>query len=307
MLSLDEIEQKILKNVADLDGVPAGAYNFRINGRSAGRQNSKNIEISTKKNKSGLDIQIRPNTKDEAVHIPVIISESGLIEAVYNDFYIGENCDVTIVAGCGIYNCGADDSIHDGIHTFYVGKNARVRYIEKHYGAGPGAGKLLNSVTKLYLEAGAYVELEMEQLRGVDSTQRQTYAELKEKARILINERLLTQGRQTAVSEIKVKLLERASGVDIVSRAVARDQSRQHFHSHIIGAAACRGHSECNAIMMEQAQVIATPTLEALNLNAELIHEAAIGKIAGAQLTKLMTLGLTRNQAESQIVNAFLK
>ncbi len=307
MLSLDEIEQKILKNVADLDGVPAGAYNFRINGRSAGRQNSKNIEISTKKNKSGLDIQIRPNTKDEAVHIPVIISESGLIEAVYNDFYIGENCDVTIVAGCGIYNCGADDSIHDGIHTFYVGKNARVRYIEKHYGAGPGAGKLLNPVTKLYLEAGAYVELEMEQLRGVDSTQRQTYAELKEKARILINERLLTQGRQTAVSEIKVKLLERTSGVDIVSRAVARDQSRQNFHSHIIGAAACRGHSECDAIMMEQAQVIATPALEALNLNAELIHEAAIGKIAGAQLTKLMTLGLTRNQAESQIVNAFLK
>ncbi len=307
MLSLDEIEQKILKNVADLDGVPAGAYNFRINGRSAGRQNSKNIEISTKKNKSGLDIQIRPNTKDEAVHIPVIISESGLIEAVYNDFYIGENCDVTIVAGCGIYNCGADDSIHDGIHTFYVGKNARVRYIEKHYGAGPGAGKLLNPVTKLYLDAGAYVELEMEQLRGVDSTQRQTYAELKEKARILINERLLTQGRQTAVSEIKVKLLERASGVDIVSRAVARDQSRQNFHSHIIGAAACRGHSECDAIMMEQAQVIATPALEALNLNAELIHEAAIGKIAGAQLTKLMTLGLTRNQAESQIVNAFLK
>ncbi len=307
MLSLDEIEQKILKNVADLDGVPAGAYNFRINGWSAGRQNSKNIEISTKKNKSGLDIQIRPNTKDEAVHIPVIISESGLIEAVYNDFYIGENCDVTIVAGCGIYNCGADDSIHDGIHTFYVGKNARVRYIEKHYGAGPGAGKLLNPVTKLYLEAGAYVELEMEQLRGVDSTQRQTYAELKEKARILINERLLTQGRQTAVSEIKVKLLERASGVDIVSRAVARDQSRQNFHSHIIGAAACRGHSECDAIMMEQAQVIATPALEALDLNAELIHEAAIGKIASAQLTKLMTLGLTRDQAESQIVNAFLK
>ena len=307
MLSLDEIEQKMLKEVAGIESVPAGAYNFRVNGQSVGRRSSKNIEVIPKNDKSGLEIRIRPNTKNEAVHIPVIISASGLTEAVYNDFYIGENSDVAIVAGCGIYNCGADDSIHDGIHTFYVGKNARVRYIEKHYGAGPGAGKILNPVTKLYLEPGSYVELEMEQLRGVDSTCRQTYAELKEKSKILINERLLTHGRQSAQSEIEVRMLEKNSSVDIVSRAVARDQSHQNFCSHIIGAAACRGHSECDAIMMEQAQVLATPTLEALDLDAELIHEAAIGKIAGAQLIKLMTLGLTRGQAESQIVNAFLK
>ena len=307
MMNLDEIEQKLLKDVAGITSVPEGAYNFRVNGESISRQSSEHINIVPKNNKSGIDIYISPDTKDEVVHIPVIISKSGLKEAVYNDFHIGNNCEVTIVAGCGIYNCGTDDSIHDGIHTFYIGRGSKVKYIEKHYGAGPGAGKILNPVTNLYLEPGSYAELEMEQIRGVDSTKRLTHAELKDGSKILIQERLLTHGRQTANSIIEVTMLEKNTSADIVSRSVARDYSRQSFTSHIIGEALCRGHSECDAIMMENAQVVATPSLEARDINAELIHEAAIGKIAGTQLTKLMTLGLTRNQAESQIINGFLK
>lgn len=307
MMDLDEIEHKLLKDVAGITSVPEGAYNFRVNGESISRQSSEHINIVPKSNKSGIDIYISPDTKDEVVHIPVIISKSGLKEAVYNDFHIGNNCEVTIVAGCGIYNCGTDDSIHDGIHTFYIGRGSKVKYIEKHYGAGPGAGKILNPVTNLYLEPGSYAELEMEQIRGVDSTKRLTHAELKDGSKILIQERLLTHGRQTANSIIEVTMLEKNTSADIVSRSVARDYSRQSFTSHIIGEALCRGHSECDAIMMENAQVVATPSLEARDINAELIHEAAIGKIAGAQLTKLMTLGLTRNQAESQIINGFLK
>lgn len=307
MMNLDEIEQKLLKDVASITSVPEGAYNFRVNGESISRQSSEHINIVPKNNKSGIDIYISPDTKDEVVHIPVIISKSGLKEAVYNDFHIGDNCEVTIVAGCGIYNCGTDDSIHDGIHTFYIGRGSKVKYIEKHYGAGPGAGKILNPVTNLYLEPGSYAELEMEQIRGVDSTKRLTHAELKDGSKILIQERLLTHGRQTANSIIEVTMLKKNTSADIVSRSVARDYSRQSFTSHIIGEALCRGHSECDAIMMENAQVVATPSLEARDINAELIHEAAIGKIAGTQLTKLMTLGLTRNQAESQIINGFLK
>lgn len=307
MMDLDEIERNLMREVSGLAETPAGAYNFRVNGKALDRKSSANIDIQPKKDKSGIDIFIAPNTKNEAVHIPVIISASGLKEAVYNDFHIGPNCEVTIVAGCGIYNCGTDDSIHDGIHTFYVGKNSKVRYIEKHYGAGPGAGKILNPVTRIFQEQGSYVEVQMEQLRGVDSTKRETSAELARDAKISIQERLLTHGRQSAESTISVELNGKNSTADIVSRAVARDYSTQLFHSQITGATLCRGHSECDAIIMDHAKVLAMPSLDARCLDAELIHEAAIGKIAGEQLTKLMTLGLTRNQAESQIVNGFLK
>ena len=241
MMDLDEIERKMMREVAGLDKVPDGAYNFRVNGKAVSRQNSANINIVPKTGKSGIDIYIAPNTRDEAVHIPVVISASGLKEAVYNDFHIGENCEVTIVAGCGIYNCGAEDSIHDGIHTFYVGKNSRIRYIEKHYGAGPGAGKILNPVTKLFMEQGSYAELQIEQLRGVDSTRRTTEAELAKDAKIQIQERLLTHGRQTAESNISVDLNGKNSTADIVSRAVARDLSRQQFTLHIVGNTVCRG------------------------------------------------------------------
>ena len=307
MMDLDEIERSLMREVADLNETPEGAYNFRVNGKSISRRSSANINIESKTDKSGINIFIKPNTKNEVVHIPVVISMSGHKEAVYNDFHIGDNCEVTIVAGCGIYNCGTDDSIHDGIHTFYVGKNSKVRYIEKHYGAGPGAGKILNPVTRIFQEQGSYVEVIMEQLRGVDSTKRETLAELDKDAKISIQERLLTHGKQTAESTITVNLNGKNSTADIVSRAVAQDISRQIFHSNITGKSVCRGHSECDAIIMDGAKVLATPALDAWSLDAELIHEAAIGKIANDQLTKLMTLGLTRNQAESQIVNGFLK
>ena len=305
MKTLDQIEKELFQTVADVSEPPQGAFNFRLNGKSIGRQSSKNIDVQPQKN--GLIIKVAANTPDEVVHIPVVISKTGHKETVINDFYIGDNADVTIVAGCGIYNCGTSDSVHDGIHTFHVGKNAKVRYIEKHYGAGPGAGKILNPVSKFYLEKGAYAEAELEQIRGVDSTNRITAAELKDGAKILIKEKMLTQGKQTAKSHIEAILNGKDSVADVVSRSVATDESRQEFTLHIEGNNACRGHSECDAILQDKGTVLATPSLDAKHVDAQLIHEAAIGKIASEQLDKLMTLGLTRNQAESQIINGFLR
>ena len=307
MMDLDKIERDLMKEVSGVTGIPEGAYNFRVNGKSIGRHSSEKIDIIPKTDKSGIDIYVADGTKNEIAHIPVIISASGLEEAVYNDFYIGDNCEVTIIAGCGIYNCGTSDSIHDGIHTFHVGKNSKVYYIEKHCGIGPGAKKILNPTTRLNLSENSCAELLLEQIKGVDSTRRLTEADLAKNARIVIKERLFTHGKQSADSKIVVKLKGDGSSVDIVSRSVAQDYSRQKFCSQIIGAAKCRGHSECDAIIMHKAQVSAEPSLDAQNVDAELIHEAAIGKIAGEQLIKLMTLGLSRRQAESQIINGFLK
>ncbi len=307
MMDLDKIERDLMREVSGVTGIPEGAYNFRVNGKSIGRQSSEKINIVPKTEKSGIDVHIADNTHQEIVHIPVIISASGLKEAVYNDFYVGDNCEVTIVAGCGIYNCGADDSIHDGIHVFHVGKNSKVYYIEKHCGIGPGAGKILNPTTKVDLGENSYAEMLLEQIKGVDSTRRVTEADLAKGAHLVVKERLFTHGKQSAESEIVARLNGQDSSADIVSRAVAQDFSAQNFRSHIIGAAKCRGHSECDAIIMDKARVNAEPALEALNVDAELIHEAAIGKIANEQLTKLMTLGLSRRQAEAQIINGFLK
>ena len=306
-MNLDEIEADLLKTVANIEGVPEGAYNFRVNGKAIGRKSSNHINVEPRPEGDGLKITIAKDTKAEAVHIPVIISKSGYKEVVYNDFYIGDNAEVTIIAGCGIYNCGTDDSIHDGVHRFYIGKNAKVKYIEKHYGAGPSKGKILNPTTELYLSEGSHAELEMEQIKGVDSTVRTTKATLEKNAKIIINERLFTHGNQNVTSSYEVDLKEENTSANIVSRSVARDYSEQKFSSNIIGETKCKGHSECDAIIMDEASVLATPALDAKSLDAELIHEAAIGKIAGKQLMKLMTLGLTRGQAESQIINGFLK
>ena len=306
-MDLDQIEKNLLKEVSDLDGIPEGAYNFRINGKSVNRKSTKNIVVDPRPEGDGLKITVAKNTISEAVHIPVIINASGYKETVYNDFYIGDNSEITIIAGCGIYNCGADDSIHDGIHRFFIGKNAKVRYIEKHYGAGPSKGKILNPTTELYLADGSYAELEMEQIKGVDSTVRTTKATLEKNSKIVINERLFTHGKQTATSSYEINLSGKDSSANIISRSVASDFSRQVFTSNIIGETNCKGHSECDAIIMDKASVLAMPALDAKSLDAELIHEAAIGKIAGEQLTKLMTLGLTREQAESKIINGFLK
>lgn len=305
---IDQIQQRILEEVTDLHTVPEGAYNIRANGQMAGRNTTANIDITSKTDTSGIDIRIKPGTKHESVHIPVVLSESGLKEMVYNDFYIGEDSDVVIVAGCGIHNCGDQDSEHDGIHRFYVGKNARIKYVEKHYGEGDGNGKrILNPGTEVYLEEGSTMEMEMVQIKGVDSTVRTTTARLAAGSKLVVRERLLTHGSQEAVSDYVVTLDGDDASADVVSRSVAKDQSYQKFDSRIIGNAKCSGHTECDAIIMGDARILAVPQLEANNIDAALIHEAAIGKIAGEQIIKLMTLGLTEEEAEAQIVNGFLK
>ncbi len=307
-MELDAIQKNILHEVADLDSIPQGAYNIRSNGTSAGRNTTANIDIVTKEDKPGIDIIIKPGTKGESVHIPVVLTQSGLKDMVYNDFYIGEDADVTIVAGCGISNCGDQDSQHDGIHTFHVGKNAKVKYVEKHYGEGDGKGaRILNPVTNVYQEEGSYVEMEMVQIKGVDSTVRTNLAELKEGATLSIHEALMTHGSQSATSDYKVLLNGEGSSADVVSRSVAKDDSEQIFEVAIKGNTACNGHAACDAIIMGNAHVVAIPRLDAKNVDAALIHEAAIGKIAGDQLIKLMSLGLTEEEAEEQIVAGFLR
>ena len=308
MKQLDEIQKRLLREVADLHEVPEGAYNIRSNSESAGRRSTANIEIASKTDVSGLEITIKPGTKRESVHIPVVLTESGLTEAVYNDFHVGEGADVVIVAGCGIDNCGNQDSRHDGIHRFWLGKGSHVRYVEKHYGSGDGAGKrILNPVTEVYMDEDSAMEMEMVQIKGVDDTVRTTKAELAAGASLVVRERLMTHGSQTAVSVYSVSLNGKGAAADVVSRSVARDESYQKFDAKIVGNAECRGHTECDAIIMDKGRILAVPGLEANNVDAALVHEAAIGKIAGEQLIKLMTLGLTEQQAEEEIINGFLK
>ena len=308
MSEMNAVQLQLLREVADLHGVPEGAYNLRANGKTAHRNTTANIDIQTKTEGSGIDIRIKDGTVNESVHIPVVLSESGLQETVYNDFYIGDNGDVLIVAGCGIDNCGTQDSEHDGIHRFYIGKNSRIRYVEKHYGSGDGSGKrILNPVTEVYMSEGSTMEMEMAQIKGVDSTHRTTFAELKQGAKLIVRERLMTHGEQNAVSVYKVMLNEDGSSADVVSRSVARDNSYQKLDLCILGNAACSGHTECDSIIMDNGRILAVPSLEANSVDAQLVHEAAIGKIAGEQLVKLMTLGLTEQEAEEQIINGFLK
>jgi len=308
MVKLDEIQKRLLMEVADLHTVPEGAYNIRSNSQSAGRRSTANIEIVPKTDVSGLEIHIAPGTKNESVHIPVVMTQSGLKELVYNDFFIGDDADVVIVAGCGIDNCGTQDSEHDGIHRFYVGKNAKVKYVEKHYGSGSGSGKrILNPGTEVYQQEGSSVEMEMVQIKGVDDTERKTTAALAANAKLVVRERLMTHGSQRAISTYEVTLDGEGSSADIVSRSVARDDSFQKFDAKIIGNAPCSGHTECDSIIMDNGRILAVPGLEANNVDAALVHEAAIGKIAGEQIIKLMTLGLTEAEAEEQIINGFLR
>ena len=295
----------MLEKVADLHAVPEGAYNVRDNGQLVGRNTTANIDIVTKKDKPGIDIVVKSGTKNESVHIPVIVSQSGLKDLVYNDFYIGDDADVVIVAGCGIHCGGSEDTGHDGIHTFHIGKNAKVRYVEKHYGEGEGTGeRILNPTTVVHMEENGYMEMETTQIKGVDSTIRDTKADLKDGATLIIKEKIMTHENQT---NFQVDLNGVGSTADVVSRSVAKGTSSQVFHSRICGNNACYGHTECDAILMDQGHVNAVPSLDANHLDASLIHEAAIGKIAGEQIIKLMTLGLTEQEAEEQIVNGFLK
>lgn len=305
---LNAIDKKLMETVADLHSIPQGAYNIRKNGEGVARQSSANIEIIPKKDKPGIDIIIKPGTKGESVHIPVILTEEGMEDMVYNTFHIGQDADVTIVAGCGIHNGGNDKAEHNGIHDFIIGKNAKVRYVEKHYGEGVGTGKkILNPVTIIEIEEGGRVEMELVQIRGVDHTVRNTEAKLHKNAFLLITERMLTDGEQFAESKMTIELVGEDASAQIISRSVGQGTSKQIFYPKVIGQGKCRGHVQCDAIIMDKAQISAIPEIAANHADAELLHEAAIGKIANEQLTKLMTLGLTEQEAEEKILQGFLK
>ncbi len=305
---MDTIIKNLLNAVAGLTGAPKGAHNIRLNGKSASRMSTKNIEIKSKENGSGIDIIVNPGTKGEFVHIPVVIDSSGLTDLVYNDFYIGEGCDVDIIAGCGIHNDGGYLTQHDGIHTFHVGENAKVRYVEKHYGEGDGSGEnVLNPVTVVHLAKGSQMEMNSVQIEGVDSTNRVTKADVGDQATFIVKEIILTSGHQTAKTDFQVALNGKQSSANVVSRSVAKGHSAQVFTSVIDGNNLCAGHSECDAIIMDHATVKAVPDVTANHVDASLIHEAAIGKIAGEQIIKLKTLGLSEEQAEEEIVSGFLR
>lgn len=306
----DNIEEKILKEVADIHKTPTGAYNIRYNGESQGRNSTEHIVITSKEDGTGIDINIADGTKNETCCIPVVIAKTGHKEVVKNDFIIGEDCDVVIVAGCGIHNCGSQESEHDGLHRFFIGKNSRVKYIERHYGEksdGSTGGNIMNPSTEVYMEEGSHLEMETTQIRGIDSTRRSTKAELKANASLVIKERLLTNGTQFAESRLDAELTGEGSSANLISRSVATDQSKISFISKIAGKAPCQGHTECDSIIMDDAKILAVPSLDALHPDASLIHEAAIGKIAGEQLIKLETLGLTEAEAEAAIIDGFLK
>ena len=305
---MNNIELELLKQIADINEAPQGAYNIRKNGQGVERKVTENVNIVTKQDKQGIDVFVKENTKYEFIHIPVIITESGLNDTVYNDFYIGENADVVIIAGCGIHNDHHKDSQHDGIHRFFLSEGAKVKYIEKHYGEGKGTGKrILNPVTEVTLKKGSYLEMESVQIKGVDSTIRVTKGILEEDSNLIVSEKIMTHGNQFAKTEFEVELNGENSSTHVTSRSVAVDKSVQEFKSKITGNTKCFGHVECDAIIKDKAKVIAIPEIVANDVEANLIHEAAIGKIAGEQLTKLMTLGLNEKEAEEQIIKGFLK
>lgn len=305
---INVLDKELLEKVADLHEIPAGAYNIRKNGQGAGRNTTANIDIITKKDKPGIDIIIKPGTKNESVHIPVILSASGITDIVYNTFDVGEGSDVLIVAGCGIHNSGESKSQHDGIHEFFVRKGAKMKYVEKHYGQGEGKGeKVLNPKTIVNVEENGIAELEMVQIKGVDHTDRVTEIRLEKNARLVITERLLTTGNQEADSKIIVELVGENSTAQVISRSVAQNNSKQRFYFNLMGRNMCRGHVQCDSIIMHNAQVFSTPEISALHQDAQLIHEAAIGRIASDQLIKLMSIGLSEEKAEEVILKGFLK
>lgn len=305
---MDKIEKNLLEQITDLHDVPQGAYNIRANGQLSARATTENIDIVTKTDKPGIDIIIKAGTKNESVHIPVLISQTGLQDLVYNDFYVGEDADITIVAGCGIHNAGDDESRHDGIHSFHLAKGARLRYIEKHYGDGDGNGEnVMNPTTVVELGEDAYMEMETTQIKGINSTVRVTNGTLGDGATLIVKEKIMTHGKQYAETDFTVDMNGEDCSANVISRSVAKGTSKQVFRSRINGNNRCSGHTECDAIIMDDACVSAIPEVTANHLEAALIHEAAIGKIAGEQLIKLMTLGLTDEEAEEQIVSGFLK
>ena len=305
---MNKTELNMLREVADLHGVPQGAYNIRKNGKGVERQSSANITIEPKTDKPGIDIIVKPGTKNESVHIPVIITEAGVEDLVYNDFFIGDDADVLIVAGCGIHNSGDKKSEHDGIHRFHIGKNARIKYVEKHYGEGEGTGeRVLNPQTEIFMDENSFCEMESVQIRGVDSTKRNTVAKLEKGARLVVLEKLMTHGNQIAHSDMVIELNGEGASSQIISRSVAKDQSEQVFYPRAVGNSPCRAHVQCDSIIMDNAKIRSIPEIAANHWDANIVHEAAIGRINNDQLLKLQTMGKTEQEAEEIIINCFLK
>lgn len=303
---MSNLERDLLLAVADLHQVPSGAYNIRKNGESVDKKTTKNIDIVPKSDNNGIDIIVKPNTINESLHIPVIITESGIKDLVYNDFYIGDNCDILIVAGCGIHNPSQDSSEHNGIHTFHIGKNSTVKYVEKHIGSGASGDKILNPVTIINMEENSQMLMESIQLGGVTKSDRDTKAFIKDNAKLVIKEKIMTSHTQNAKTKFNVNLEGVDSSVDVISRSVARDNSYQSFYSKVTGNNRCFGHIECDAILLDNSHIVSTPEIDAKCVDATLVHEAAIGKIAGDQLIKLKTLGLSDKEAEDMIIGGFL-
>ena len=304
----EDIRRGLLEKIADIHGVPQGAYNIRENSKLAGRHNTDEITIETKEDNPGINIIVKAGTKGKSVHIPVIITETGISEMVYNDFIIGEDCDVLIVAGCGIHNDGSEKSAHDGVHTFVIGENSHVKYIEKHYGEGGGNGeRIMNPAMTADLAKGASIEIETVQIGGIDSTNRKTTITAGEDCEVVISERIMSDGRQNVVSDTEVIMNGKNSKARINSRSVAKGESTQLFYPKLTGNAECFGHVQCDSIIMDDAKIRSIPEICANSVDARLIHEAAIGKIAGDQILKLMTLGLTAEEAEEKILAGLLK
>lgn len=304
---MNNVDRKMLEAVADLHEIPQGAFSLRKNGESAERRSSANIIIEPKKDKPGIDITVKAGTKNESVHIPVIITEAGVNDLVYNDFYIEEDADVLIVAGCGIHNSGDQSSEHDGIHRFHIGKNAHIKYVEKHYGEGDGKGdRILNPTTEIFMAENSFCEMESVQIKGVDSTKRDTFAKLEAGARLVILEKLMTHGNQVAHSDMVIELNGEDASSQIISRSVAKDNSEQVFYPRAVGNAKCKAHVQCDSIIMGNAHIRSIPEIAANHCEANIVHEAAIGRINNDQLLKLQTLGKTEEEAEEIIINCFL-
>lgn len=305
---MNKIDKDLLEQISNLHGVPQGSFNIRKNGQALKRKSTSEIEILPKPDKSGIDIIVKPNVKNRSVHIPVIITVGGFNDLVYNDFYIGENAEVSIIAGCGIHNSANETSQHDGFHSFHLEKGCKVKYIEKHLGLGKeGVGKILNPTTNIVMEESSEFEMETYQLGGVTYSNRITKAKIKDNAKLLVTEKILTTNTQTAITHFTANLVGKNASVNIVSRSVAKDNSKQKFISNVIGNNECFGHVECDGIILNNAVIESTPKIVAKDVNASLVHEAAIGKIAGEQITKLMTLGLNKDEAEELIIKGFLK
>ena len=304
---MNKVDKRMLEAVADLHEIPQGAFSLRKNGESAERRSSANIIIEPKKDKPGIDITVKAGTKNESVHIPVIITEAGVNDLVYNDFYIEEDADVLIVAGCGIHNSGDQSSEHDGIHRFHIGKNAHIKYVEKHYGEGDGNGdRILNPTTEIFMDENSFCEMESVQIKGVDSTKRDTFAKLEAGARLVILEKLMTHGNQIAHSDMVIELNGEDASSQIISRSVAKDNSEQVFYPRAVGNAKCKAHVQCDSIIMGNAHIRSIPEIAANHCEANIVHEAAIGRINNDQLLKLQTLGKTEEEAEEIIINCFL-